>query len=59
VISADDGPGGMFRHFPFFQRLLSWTKPYGHRYRARPLLRVVRLEQPAGDEPENRAIMPS
>ena len=21
-------PGGMFRRFPFFQRLLSWTKPY-------------------------------
>jgi|GEM_PF-434880 Thioredoxin reductase len=28
VISSDEGPGGMFRHWPFFQRLLSWTKPY-------------------------------
>ena len=28
VISADPAPGGMFRQFPFFQRLLSWTKPY-------------------------------
>ena len=28
VISADDGPAGMFRRWPFFQRLLSWTKPY-------------------------------
>ena len=28
VISADTGPGGMFRRWPFFQRLLSWTKPY-------------------------------
>jgi thioredoxin reductase len=28
VISADVGPGGMFRKWPFFQRLLSWTKPY-------------------------------
>lgn len=28
VISADDAPGGMFRKWPFFQRLLSWTKPY-------------------------------
>jgi thioredoxin reductase len=27
VISQDDGPGGMFRHFPIFERLLSWTKP--------------------------------
>ena len=28
VISADPSPGGMFRRWPFFQRLLSWTKPY-------------------------------
>lgn len=28
TISADPAPGGMFRHWPFFQRLLSWTKPY-------------------------------
>lgn len=28
VISRDPSPGGMFRRFPFFQRLLSWTKPY-------------------------------
>jgi thioredoxin reductase len=28
VLSRDPAPGGMFRRFPFFQRLLSWTKPY-------------------------------
>ena len=28
VISADPAPGGMFRQLPFFQRLLSWTKPH-------------------------------
>ena len=28
VLSGDPGPGGMFRRWPFFQRLLSWTKPY-------------------------------
>ena len=28
VISADPAPGGMFRRWPFFQRLLSWTQPY-------------------------------
>jgi thioredoxin reductase len=28
VISDDPAPGGMFRRWPFFQRLLSWTKPY-------------------------------
>ena len=28
VLSADPVPGGMFRRWPFFQRLLSWTKPH-------------------------------
>jgi thioredoxin reductase len=28
VLSADHGPGGMFRRWPFFQRLLSWTRPH-------------------------------
>jgi thioredoxin reductase len=28
AISADEEPGGMFRRYPFFQRLISWTKPY-------------------------------
>jgi len=29
VISQDDdGPGGMFRKYPLFDRLISWTKPH-------------------------------
>jgi thioredoxin reductase len=28
VLSADEGPGGMFRKWPILQRMLSWTKPY-------------------------------
>jgi thioredoxin reductase len=28
ILSADLEPGGMFRRWPFFQRLLSWTKPF-------------------------------
>jgi thioredoxin reductase len=27
AISRDESPGGMFRLFPIYQRLLSWTKP--------------------------------
>ncbi|HET9214128.1 MAG TPA: NAD(P)-binding domain-containing protein [Gaiellaceae bacterium] len=27
VVSADEEPGGMFRLYPIFQRLLSWSKP--------------------------------
>lgn len=26
VISADDAPGGMFRRYPLFQRLITWSK---------------------------------
>ena len=28
VLSADEAPAGMFQRFPFFQRLITWTKPY-------------------------------
>jgi thioredoxin reductase len=27
VLSRDPAPGGMFRHWPVYQRLISWTKP--------------------------------
>jgi thioredoxin reductase len=27
VISQDDSPGGMFRRFPIYERLISWTQP--------------------------------
>lgn len=27
LLSRDDAPGGMFRLYPIFQRLLSWSKP--------------------------------
>jgi thioredoxin reductase len=56
VISADDRPGGMFLRFPFFQRLLSWTKPYA------PVPRGVRAYERydwnslIGEEPAHRAI---
>jgi len=36
LLSEDEGPGGMFRRFPLFQRLITWTKPYApHERRAR------------------------
>lgn len=28
VLSADPLPGGMFRQYPLFQRLITWTKPF-------------------------------
>ena len=47
VISADPAPGGMFRRWPFFQRLLSWTKPYALSRTGLTAVRALRLEQPA------------
>ena len=58
VISADPAPGGMFRQFPFFQRLLSWTKPHArHAHGSREYERYD-FNSLVAFEPENRAIMP-
>ncbi len=58
VISADPAPGGMFRQFPFFQRLLSWTKPHaGHVHGSREYERYD-FNSLVAFEPENRAVMP-
>ena len=27
LLTQDEAPGGMFRRFPVFQRLISWTRP--------------------------------
>ena len=45
----------MFRRWPFFQRLLSWTKPYAPAERGTPRLRALRLEQPARRRARDRA----
>ncbi len=58
VISADPAPGGMFRRFPFFQRLLSWTKPYGPVPRDDPFYYWYDWNSLLAEEPQNRAIMP-
>lgn len=59
VISADPAPGGMFRRFPFFQRLLSWTKPYGPVSREDRFYEWYDWNSLLADEPENKAIMPT
>jgi thioredoxin reductase len=57
LISADEQPGGMFRQFPFFQRLLSWTKPYAQVDRHERAYEWYDWNSLLADEPENRAIM--
>jgi thioredoxin reductase len=58
LISADPEPGGMFRRFPFFQRLLSWTKPYGPVPRDDRFYYWYDWNSLLAEEPQSRAIMP-
>jgi thioredoxin reductase len=58
LISADPAPGGMFRRFPFFQRLLSWTKPYAPAPRGSRAYEWYDWNSLLAEEPEGRAIMP-
>jgi thioredoxin reductase len=59
VLSADEAPGGMFRRWPFFQRLLSWTKPYAPVPHTDPAYQRYDWNSLLADEPENQALMPA
>ena len=56
VISSDPAPGGMFRRWPFFQRLLSWTKPYAPVERGSRAYERYDWNSLLAEEPENRAL---
>ena len=57
TISADLAPGGMFRKWPVFQRMLSWTKPHtGFQPGSREFERTD-WNSLAGDEPAHRGLM--
>ncbi len=58
VLSADESPGGMFRRWPFFQRLLSWTKPHAPATRGTPEYERYDWNSLLGDEEATRAIQP-
>jgi thioredoxin reductase len=59
VISGDPQPGGMFRRWPIFQRMLSWTKPYAEHERGTPAYERYDWNSLLADEGPSRAIMPS
>lgn len=59
VISADAEPGGMFLRWPFFQRLLSWTKPYAPFPRGSRFYERYDWNSLLAEEPEARAIQAS
>ena len=56
ALSADPGPGGMFRRWPFFQRLLSWTKPHAPAARGSRAYERYDWNSLLGDDPPTRAI---
>jgi len=58
VISEDEEPGGMFRRWPIFQRMLSWTKPYSDHERGTKAYERYDWNSLLADEDANRAIMP-
>ncbi len=58
VISRDEAPGGMFRRFPVFQRLLSWTKPYAPVDRGSRAYERYDWNSLLADEPELRSLQP-
>jgi thioredoxin reductase len=58
VLSRDEAPGGMFRRFPVFQRLISWTKPKAPVERETREYEWYDHNSLLGDEPEHRALVP-
>jgi thioredoxin reductase len=58
VISRDPAPGGMFRRFPLYQRLISWTKPDAPFERGTREYEWYDHNSLVGDELEHRALVP-
>lgn len=57
VLSADDAPGGMFRRFPVFERLISWTKPDAPFDQRTREYEAYDHNSLVADEPEARALV--
>jgi thioredoxin reductase len=58
VISDDEAAGGMFRRFPTFERLISWTKPDAPYPRDTREYEWYDHNSLVCDEPELRALVP-
>ena len=59
VVSADDAPGGMFRLYPIFQRLLSWSKPDAPAGRGSRAYEWFDHNSLIADEPDAQALVPA
>jgi thioredoxin reductase len=58
VISRDAAPGGMFRRFPVYQRLISWTKPDAPFERGTREYEWYDHNSLVGDERDHQALAP-
>jgi thioredoxin reductase len=58
LITADDAPAGMFRQFPVFERLISWTKPDAPFARGTREYEWYDHNSLIAEEPEARALVP-
>ena len=58
VISRDPAPGGMFRRFPVYQRLISWTKPDAPFERGTREYEWYDHNSLVGDERDQQALVP-
>src|SRR5204863_485619 len=58
VISRDPAPGGMFRRFPVYQRLISWTKPDAPFERGTHEYEWYDHNSLVGDERQHQALAP-
>jgi len=59
VLSADEGPGGMFRRFPLFERLISWTHATADVPLSSREFEAHDQNSLIADEPELRALVPT
>src|SRR2546426_9543593 len=59
VLSDDSAPGGMFRRWPVFQRMLSWTKPFTSVQRTAREYERYDWNSLIPDDDAHRAIMPA
>ena len=59
VLSEDSAPGGMFRRWPVFQRMLSWTKPYTGLQRSSRAYERFDWNSLLADDERQRAVMPA
>jgi thioredoxin reductase len=57
VISSDEGPGGMFRRFPVFQRLITWTKPQAPVTRDSRFYEWFDWNSLLAEEPQHRSLV--